>query len=71
MTFAKFATHNAAVPFVQVARQYGLVQPRQLHMKLSEVLQAHLELPGFKSVHKLDYTQASQTGSSLQRLCVI
>lgn len=44
---------------MQVALHYKLCKPRQLHMNLSEVLRAHLELPHAILPGPINYAKAA------------
>lgn len=44
---------------LQVALQFNLCKPRQLHMNLSEVLRAHLELPHAILPGPINYVKVS------------
>lgn len=44
---------------MQVALHYKLCKPRQLHMNLSEVLRAHLELPHAILPGQINYQKAA------------
>lgn len=58
LAYAAMSCHNGA-SLLQVALQFRLCKPRPLHMNLSEVLRAHLELPHAILPGPINYAKVS------------